>query len=79
MPRSLAFCIGKLRSNLSYLHRGVEGQLPSMAMVDHLERQYLSHDIATVFERGLHEFIEEILGQLGQIARQVEIDFRFYE
>lgn len=79
MPRSLAFCIGKLRSNLSYLHRGVEGQLPSMAMVDHLERQYLSHDIAAVFERGLHEFIEDILGQLGQIARQVEIDFRFYE
>jgi uncharacterized alpha-E superfamily protein len=79
MPRSLAFCVGKLRSNLSYLHRGVQGQLPSMAMVDQLEQQYLSHDIASVFERGLHEYIEEILGQLGQIARQVEIDFRFYE
>ncbi|MBN2760496.1 MAG: alpha-E domain-containing protein [Rhodobacteraceae bacterium] len=79
MPRSLAFCVGKLRSNLSYLHRGVQGQLPSMAMVDQLEQRYLSHDIASVFERGLHEYIEEILGQLGQIARQVEIDFRFYE
>jgi uncharacterized alpha-E superfamily protein len=79
MPRSLAFCVDKLRSNLRYLHRGVEGQLPSLAMVDHLERQYLSHDIAAVFERGLHQFIEEILDQLGRIARQIEIDFRFFQ
>jgi len=79
MPRSLAFCVDKLRSNLRYLHKGVDGQLPSMAMVDHLERQYLSHDIGAVFECGLHEFIEEILGQLGLIARQIEIDFRFYQ
>ena len=50
-----------------------------MAMVDHLERQYLSHDIAAVFERGLHQYIEEILDQLGRIARQIEIDFRFYQ
>lgn len=79
MPRSLAFCVDKLRSNLRYLHKGVDGQLPSLGMVDHLERQYLSHDIAAVFECGLHQFIEEILGQLSRIARQVEIDFRFYE
>lgn len=79
MPRSLAFCVDKLRSNLRYLHQGVDGQLPSLAMVDHLERQYLSHDISSVFERGLHEFIEEILDKLGRIALQVEIDFRFYQ
>jgi uncharacterized alpha-E superfamily protein len=79
MPRSLAFCVDKLRSNLRYLHKGTDGQLPSLDMVDHVERNYLSNDITAVFERGLHEYIEEILHQLGLIARQIEIDFRFYQ
>ena len=79
MPRSLAFCVGKLRDNLRYLHKGTRTPLPSLKQVDQLERLYLSHDIAAVFEFGLHECIQQILDHLGQIARQIEIDFRFYE
>ena len=79
MPRSLAFCIGKLRDNLGYLHSGRRAKLPSAVQVTELERQFLSHDIAAVFDYGLHEFIQQILDHLSQIARQIEIDFRFYE
>lgn len=79
MPRSLAFCVDKLSSNLHYLQKGVDGQLPSLAMVDHLKQHYLGQDVAAVFERGLHQYIGDILGQLGALSRQIEIDFRFYQ
>ena len=79
MPRSLAFCVGKLRENLRYLHKGSRNALPSLQHVDQLERMYLSHDIGAVFDFGLHEFIQHMIEQLSVISRQIEIDFRFYE
>jgi uncharacterized alpha-E superfamily protein len=79
MPRSLAFCVRKLRENLRYLHKGSRNALPSLKQVDQLERMYLSHDINAVFDYGLHEFIQHMIEQLSGISRQIEIDFRFYE
>ncbi|MFZ7089991.1 alpha-E domain-containing protein [Primorskyibacter sp. 2E233] len=79
MPRSLAFCVGKLRDNLRYLNKGSLQLMPALQKVDHLERTYLSHDIEAVFEYGLHQFIQKILGLLVEIAQQIEIDFRFYK
>jgi uncharacterized alpha-E superfamily protein len=79
MPRSLAFCAHKLRSSLRVLHKGNQGSLASLELVGHLQDNYLSQDVSAVFERGLHEFIQEVLDQLRTIAQQIEIDFRFYE
>ena len=69
----------RLHCNLRYLHKGKRKPLPSLRQVDQLERMYLVHDIGAVFEFGLHEFIQQMLTQLAGIARQIEIDFRFYE
>ncbi len=79
MPRSLAFCASKLADNLRYLHGGQRKQMPSLKQVCALESKYLKHDVDAIFEYGLHEFVQEILNELAQIARQIEIDFRFYE
>ncbi len=79
MPRSLAFCVGKLRDNLRYLHADKRHPMPSLAMVNRLEDRYFSHDVAQIFEFGLHEYIEEILDHLNNIARQIEVDYRFTE
>ncbi|MEX0286786.1 MAG: alpha-E domain-containing protein [Paracoccaceae bacterium] len=79
MPRSLAFCVGKLQSNLSYLTAAPDSPTEALKMVQHLQSEYLSHDIGAVFDFGLHEFIQEVLKHLAIIARQTEIDFRFYE
>ena len=79
MPRSLAFCVGKLRDNLRYLHAQQRDVLPSLKQVNQMEDQYFSHEVNDIFEFGLHEFIENILNQLAQVAQQIEIDFRFYE
>jgi uncharacterized alpha-E superfamily protein len=79
MPRSLAFCVRKLRENLRYLDDDTPGMMPSLRQLNHLEGTYLTHDINAIFDYGLHEFIQKILQLLAEISHQIEIDFRFYE
>jgi uncharacterized alpha-E superfamily protein len=79
MPRSLAFCVGKLRDNLGYLRSNYAETLPSYSKVDHIARAYLSYDIEAVLDYGLHEFIQKILDLLSELGQQIEIDYRFYE
>ncbi len=79
MPRSLAFCASKLKDNLRYLNAGATRPNASLRMVQDLETGFLSHDVGAVFEYGLHEFIQAVLDKLATLARQIEIDFRFYE
>lgn len=79
MPRSLAFCVSKLKDNLRYLNAGSTKPSASQKMINQLESSYLSHDVSAIFDYGLHEFIQNMLGQFGDLARQIEIDFRFYE
>ncbi|GGH21105.1 Uncharacterized conserved protein, Alpha-E superfamily [Cribrihabitans marinus] len=79
MPRSLAFCAETVRENLLHLQQDIPDPLPSLDLVDALLAECLSQDIGAVFDFGLHEFIETVLAHLARIARQIEIDFRFYE
>ena len=79
MPRSLAFCVGKLKDNLGYLTSGDDVPLESLNLVSKLERKYLSQDVSDVFDYGLHEYIQTVLQHLSGIARQIEIDYRFYQ
>ena len=77
MPRSLAFCIGKIRDNLGYLAQDYDMRLPCHDMAERLALQYLSRDIDEIFDRGLHEFLQTFLSDLSGLGHQVEIDFRF--
>ncbi|SHI41652.1 alpha-E domain-containing protein [Wenxinia saemankumensis] len=79
MPRSLAFCIGKIRDNLGYLAQDYDMRLPCHDMAEGLALQYLSREVDEIFDRGLHEFLQTFLVDLGALGRQVEIDFRFTE
>lgn len=79
MPRSLAFCIRKMRDNIGYLASSYGERPPSWGMADHIDRAYLSHDIDAIFDFGLHEFIQKLLGLLSDLGAQIEIDYRFYE
>lgn len=79
MPRSLAFCIGKIRGNLDYLCK-TYGHVPeSYQKVTHLEERYLTRDIGAVFSEGLHQYIQTVLSLIGGLGAQIEIDYRFYE
>ncbi|MEM7296546.1 MAG: alpha-E domain-containing protein [Pseudomonadota bacterium] len=77
MPRSLAFCINKLQSNLRFLTKAYDVQPESCAMLSHLERDLLDRDIASIFDYGLHEYIQAVLARLAEAGRQIEVDFRF--
>ena len=79
MPRSLFFCTGKLRDNLGYLASDYGTKLPCHQMADGLCRRFMSHDIEAIFDYGLHEYIQDVIGTLGGVSRQIEIDYRFYE
>jgi len=79
MPRSLAFCVGKLGDNLRYLQSGMMHPSPAQLKAQTIERTYLSHDVDAVFDFGLHEYIETFLRLLAELSGQIETDFRFYE
>lgn len=79
LPRSLAFCAGRMEDNLRSLNAGKTQPSDSQKKVDFLQRKYLAHEIEAIFDYGLHEYISEIIGLLADLARQVEIEYRFYE
>jgi uncharacterized alpha-E superfamily protein len=79
MPRSLAFCVNKLRGNMKYLVDDYSVTPPSFQKIDELQNRYLRLDIDAVFDYGLHEFIQTMLVELYELGRQIEIDYRFYE
>jgi len=79
MPRSLAFCVSKLQDNLRYLGAGNSTPAPSLQLVGQIERKYLCHDVDAIFDYGLHDFIQNILDQLADLSRQIEVDYRFNE
>ena len=79
MPRSLAFCVGKLDNNLRYLTSAMPKACETQRKVTQLQQAYLSHDVDAIFDYGLHQYIQSVLGRLSDFARQIDIDFRFYE
>lgn len=78
MPRSLNFCVSKLRDNLNYLASDYDTSLPSHDIADRLAQRLSLHDIDEIFEYGLHEYIQTILGSIGELGAQIEQDYRFY-
>ncbi|MGR3363839.1 MAG: alpha-E domain-containing protein [Maritimibacter harenae] len=78
MPRSLGFCVSKIRDNLNYLASDYDTRLPAHDIADQLANRLSSHDIDEIFEYGLHEYIQSVLNAIGELGRQIEQDYRFY-
>ena len=79
MPRSLAFCVDKLRDNLGYLAGDYGTTLPSHDLAEALCDTFMARSIEQIFEYGLHEFIQDFLTATAVLGRQTEVDYRFYE
>jgi len=77
MPRSLAFCIGKLRDNLGYLAMNYDTKPPSVDMVHEIEATCLGRTVDEIFDQGLHEYIQTILSRLRALGQQIQVDYRF--
>lgn len=78
MPRSLRFCVTKLRENLQKLGTHDEKPNPSLVRIQHIEEKYLSFDIKEVFSYGLHDYIQRIVELLKEVSLQIEVDYRFH-
>ncbi|WP_163849825.1 alpha-E domain-containing protein [Pseudooceanicola aestuarii] len=78
MPRSLAFCHSKILGNLTYLGRGVDPDLPCVALSRQIDERLSGRDIEEIFDEGLHEFLERSISDTARLASQVQEDFRFY-
>ena len=79
MPRSLAFCAGKIESNLDYLAREIPANTTALEAVRALRAGHLSRNVDDIFDFGLHEFIQDLLRELSAISARIEVDYRFYE
>ncbi len=79
MPRSLVFCLAKIVDNLGHLEREYGERMPShdlaAARLDALRRD----SIESIFDFGLHEYIDEFLRDVNALGAQIERDYRFNE
>ena len=77
MPRSLAFSVGKIATNLAYLEQAYGTRHPCHEAIDELSARLRHGTIDRVFEDGLHEFITDFLSDVAKLGHQIETDYRF--
>ncbi len=77
MPRSLAFSMRKIATNMTYLENEYRARHGSHDQTDVLLARLENGSITRVFEDGLHEFITDFLTDLARLGQQIEIDYRF--
>ncbi len=77
-PRSLAFCYEKLHGNLRYLEQDYGFRAPAHDVADKIHTDLTSRPIESIFESGLHEFLSDFMTQNGNLAGEIERNYRFY-
>jgi uncharacterized alpha-E superfamily protein len=78
-PRSLAFCYGKLRSNLEHLAREYGSETDAHAILREVDCDLHSTTIDAIFEQGLHEYIAQFINRNTRLANQIQYDYRFID
>ena len=77
MPRSLAFCFMKIDDNLGYLATDYDTRLPCHDLSERLRASVTNRSIASIFDEGLHEFLQRRIADTNLLAQQIEADYRF--
>ena len=77
-PRSLHFCIDKIRSNLRGLAHEYGFETSAHGLLRDLGTRFHDATVESIVEGGLHEFITEFIACNQQVAQAIERDYRFY-
>lgn len=77
-PRSLAFCYEKLHGNLGYLERDYGVRMPAHDLADDMHQNLTQQSIESIFESGLHQFLNDFKNRNGALAAEIERNYRFY-
>ncbi len=77
MPRSLAFCYNKIVDNLHYLEAdyGIRHTCHDQALA--IQQRLKDRDIESIFDTGLHEFIQAFIRDNNQLAQSIAEAYRF--
>lgn len=79
MPRSLAFCYAKISDNLGFLDQNYNRKSSSGELATQICKNQLDQPIETIFDFGLHEFINGFIKANNGLAAQIETDFNFQD
>lgn len=77
-PRSLHFCIDKLRSNLAGLAHEYGHETEAHELMRAVGTRFNETPIEGIFDFGLHEFIQDFIASNQQVAQAIEREYRFY-
>ena len=77
-PRSLNFCLDNLRSNLASLAHQYGHESSAHEVLRGVSSRFHESSIESIFESGLHQFIQEFIARNRQVAQTIEQDYRFY-
>lgn len=78
MPRSLAFCAGRMAGALEAIAREYGGSGSSLELASALRRDLETANIDMIVDNGLHQFIQDFIKRNNAISAQIEQEFRFY-
>tara|TARA_R110002096_G_scaffold119038_13_gene257886 strand:- start:34082 stop:35023 length:942 start_codon:yes stop_codon:yes gene_type:complete len=76
-PRSLSYCSKSLGANLNFLAKDYGTRMPCHDLIDAQRDKLRRHTIETIFEEGLHQFINTFIRENNAIGQQIEQDYRF--
>ena len=77
LPRSLAFCASQIVDHLSYLAEDYRQRPQSLDLAQDLNARLKNRDISSIFDEGLHEFLNAVIRDNNALGRQIEQDYRF--
>ena len=76
-PRSLAFCYDKLRSNMAGLAKQYGSETEAHRLLLQAGGRLHELTIEEIFERGLHEFLQEVIARTYRISEAIAAEYRF--
>lgn len=77
MPRSLAFCYKKIVDNLGYLAEDYGTRHPCHDHAEAVCSRLQNRDIESIFEQGLHEFIQSFVRDNNRMSQLINEAYRF--
>lgn len=77
MPRSLAFCYRNIAESLRYLEQEYGLRIKCHDTVDQTLSKLKVGSIKDIFDRGLHEFLVEFIGDNNSLGAQIAEEYRF--
>jgi len=77
MPRSLAFCYRNIAESLGYLAGEYGSRFGCHDSVERTLSKLKVGSIKDIFDRGLHEFLVEFIGDNNRLGAQIAEEYRF--